>query len=230
MGNVCRSAFPDVVVSVHIPKAAGSSLLQQFKDSLGERKILLDYEDDPVDLRSRACIEPEAYALNPIRSISPYKLVYGHFQPAKYDGLFGAFRMTFLRHPVDNVQSIFRFWSAHSRETWDSPIFHYFKDNELTLERFASIPRIRYLYTQTYFGDFDMSRFDFIGDYARYDDELFRLGGSIGIELDPAVRLNVTQSYIDEKQSELWKCDGDGQRLEEILKEDIAFYERFAGR
>lgn len=220
----------DVVISIHTPKVAGSSFLHQINSIYGEDKLLLDYQDDPVDPRSRVNIDPAVYRLNPIRTIAPRRIVHGHFHPGKYDCLPNAFRMTFLRHPVDNVLSIYRFWCAHGKETWDSPVFQYFKEHSLSLERFAMLPKIRNLYSEVYFGGFDMGRFDFIGDYRNYDKELQRLGVLLGVEFDMSVRLNVTQEYAGEGGGAL---DAGGETIESlgnILEQDIRFYERYAGR
>ena len=141
------------IISVHIPKVAGTSFLHQLKEIFGEQHVLLDYNDDPVYLQSIVNIDPNCYEFDPIKTISPYKVVHGHFQPKKYENLRNAFRLTFLRHPIDNIASIYFFWMAHDRNCWDSPIFHYCKDRNLTLLQFAALPKLRYLYTRTYFGD-----------------------------------------------------------------------------
>ncbi|MBV5349908.1 hypothetical protein JZU71_01740 [bacterium] len=195
----------------------------------GENNVLLDYNDDPVDPRSRISIDPAFYRLNPIRSIATRKLVHGHFCPGKYDCLSNAFRLTFLRHPVDNVFSIYRFWSAHDKDDWDSPVFHYFKEHSLSLERFAMLPKIRYLYSEVYFGGFDMGRFNFIGDYRNYDEELLRLGALLGVEFDMSVRLNTTQGCSNEFCSVIDAERKHDESLRNILDQDIRFYERYAG-
>lgn len=220
----------DTIISVHTPKVAGSSFLHQIKNIYGENNLLQDYQDDPVDVRSKINIDPASYYANPITSIGSHKIVHGHFHPGKYDQVPNAFRLTFLRHPVDNVISIYRFWCAHDQSAFDSPIFQYFKNNSLSLAQFAMLPKIRYLYSEVYFGGFDMSRFDFIGDYLKYNDELQRLGRLLNIDFDIGVKLNVTSS-----------CQGDNKRVNDvetgmdlplwkILEQDIRFYERYAGR
>lgn len=215
------------IISVHTPKVAGSTFLQQLRLAFGDENLLLDYSDDPANISSRWNIDPECVYLDPINSIAPYRVVHGHFHPAKYNKLDEAFRMTFLRHPVDNVISIFRFWSANPPGMWDSPLFRYFKENKLSVQRLAMLPVIRFLYSQTYFGGFDMSRFDFVGEYGDYPRELQRLGGRLGVEFDLALRLNVTPT-IQEKNLQVTQLDACA--LSDILAEDIRFYERHAGK
>lgn len=215
------------IVSVHTPKVAGSTFLQQLRTVFGDDGLRLDYGDDPADHRSQGSLDPVSYQLNPIRTIVPYRAVHGHFRPEKYNGLGSAFRLTFLRHPVENVISIYRFWRAHPTEMWSTPLFCYFKEQALSLQRLAMLPTIRFLYSKTYFGGFDMNRFDFIGDYSDYSQELHRLGVQLGVEFDLGLRVNVTGEISGDDS----KFDASEiAALTEILAEDIKFYERYAGR
>lgn len=222
------------IVSVHIPKAAGSSLQDQLKRLYGEQQLLLDYGDDPVNPLSIVNLDPDFYDAELIKTIAPYKVVHGHFHPHKYAGLENTFRMTFLRHPIDNISSIYYFWKAHDRTCWDSPLFQYFKDSNLSLTRFAMLPKMRYLYSRAYFSGIDMSQFDFIGDYAKYAEELGRLGGKLGVKFDLEVRLNVTAEHLDEAQISVDEraaaVNAEYSNLSKILADDIAFYEKYKGR
>lgn len=214
------------LISVHTPKVAGTSFLKLLSTAFGENSVLFDYGEDPADHRSRAILDPESYRLDPITSIAPYRIVHGHFRPEKYDALVDAFRLTFLRHPIDNVMSIYRFWRAHSSEIPYTPLFHYFKERDLSVQRLAMLPAIRFLYTKTYFGSFDMTRFNFIGDYRNYPRELQRLGSLLGVELDLGLRINVTREIAgDDPRSDRSAIAA----LSDILADDIGFYERYAG-
>lgn len=215
------------IISVHTPKVAGTTFQQQLRMAFGESALLLDYGDDPADPCSRWSLDPESTCIAPITSIAPYSVVHGHFHPAKYNAINKAFRMTFLRHPVDNVLSIFRFWNVHPSGMWESSLFRYFKENKLSVQRLAMLPAIRFLYSRTYFGGFDMSRFDFIGDYQDYSNELQRLGSLLGVSFDPDLRLNVTPEV---QENDLHLTISDLHKLLDILADDINFYERHAGK
>jgi len=222
------------IISVHMPKVAGTSFLHQLKKLYGEEMVLLDYNDDPSNPLSIVNIDPNYYDVFPVKTIAPYKVVHGHFHPHKYINVNNAFWLTFLRHPIANVKSIYDFWSAHEKGFWDHPIFEYFKAEQLSLIRFAMIPAVRYLYTQSYFGGFDMTQFDFIGDYARYDDELLRLGNRLGANFDLKVRHNTTAEYfkdeLDSEYSGSAISDVEHEELAQILKKDINFYTTYKGR
>jgi hypothetical protein len=110
---------------------------------------------------------------------------------------------------------------------WDAPAFRYFKERALSVQRFAMLPTIRFLYSTTYFGGFDMSRFDFIGDYCDYTRELQRLGVQLGVEFDLSLKVNITPGTVsDDPRSDASEIAA----LTEILAEDIKFYEQYAGR
>lgn len=222
------------IVSVHVPKVAGTSFLHQLKALYGEERLLCDYKDDPVDPRSIINIDPYRYAVEPIETIAPFTIVHGHFHPRKYEKLKNVFRVTFLRHPIENIVSIYNFWRMHDRNFWDSPIFQYLKDSDISLQRFAMLPKIRYLYSDSYFGEFDMDLFDFIGDYEKYDQELKRLGECLGVKFNLEVRLNVTKDHIQSSTTfdrlRLVIGQKEYSILSEILKDDIEFYLTHCGR
>lgn len=216
------------IISVHTPKVAGTSFQHQLQRAFGEEKVLFDYRDDPVDVLCRMNIDPQYFERNPIHSIAPYKVVHGHFHVAKYSYLENSRRITFLRHPVDNVFSIYRYWKSHQESDLDGPIFKYFKRNNCSLEELAMIPKIRYLYTESYFAEVDMTSFEFVGDFSSYEEELARLGRVLGVPFFSDLRVNVTSErngYSDEPLTAKMR-----KFLECALASDIRFYERYAGR
>lgn len=215
------------IISVHTPKVAGTSFRRLLQDTYGECGVLLDYDDDPVNLNSTVNIDPDMYILNPIINIDPYNVVHGHFHPSKYDNLPECYRITFLRHPVENVISIYKFWSVHSDGAFDGPIFRYFKRHKLSLERFAMLPKIRFLYSSSYFGNFDMNKFNFIGDYKNYNDEIKRLENILEVKFAPILHLNNTDDFIGDSNPLLTKPSF--KKLSEILEQDIEFYNLYAG-
>lgn len=130
-----------------------------------------------------------------------------------------------LRYPVDNMISIYWFWKALSRGS--SPLHNYFLDNDLSIIEIVRLPILRWLFSQTYFGGFDMGRFDIVGKFEDREAVLNRLSTSLGVPLDVTVRENVTPE-CDERNA----MTNDQQlrrRLEDILVDDIKFYERYAG-
>ena len=79
-----------------------------------------------------------------------------------------------------------------------------------------------------------MKYFDFIGDYAKYDEELVRLGKCLGVTFDLNVRVNITKEYFESLPSinnerEI-NAKTEYDTLAVILKDDIDFYERYKGK
>ena len=203
-------AISQRVVSVHFPKAAGSSLKFQFQKLLGDQ-VLLDYSSDPlVDLnRQRAEFPPEK------------TLVHGHFHPARYASA-QAYRLTFLRHPVDNLISIYFYWKSLA-EPGHALHAQFLHERPSVLE-FTSYPGIGTLMSETYFGHFDMRQFDFIGFYETRSADLQRLADDLGVPLQPEVYMNETSEMAERR--ELEADISLRRRLTDLLAADVAFYDR----
>ena len=219
----------DKIISVHAPKAAGSLLLMQFQRIFGS-DLLFDYQDDPADPCSIRNIDPLAYARHPVL-LRDYVVVHGHFHPSKYDEVSPAFRMTFLRNPVENILSIYNFWRLAPTKKWGSSLFRYFKENNLDLESFASLPLIRNLYSESYFGGYDMRRFDFIGDYSFLHQDIAKLSDVTGLDLECSDQINVTAEIAkDCGESTYMATDDELEKLHLLLAKDINFYQSYIAR
>ena len=88
------------------------------------------------------------------------RVIHGHLPVAKYAHLARARRITFLRHPVSNLISIYHFWKQIITDS--HCLFNYFRANNLGVLELARLPHLRYLLSRTYFGDVDVRSFDFI--------------------------------------------------------------------
>lgn len=205
---------PARVVSVHFPKTAGTSLRIQFVKLWGE-KVTFDYAHDPL---TPAGSEPAEFPTGK-------RLVHGHFRPQRYASV-DAYWMTFLRHPVDNLISIYFFWKA-LREPGHAVHARFLREQPSILE-FAMYPGITRLMSETYFGKFEMSRFDFIGFYETRDADLPRLAKALGLPFVDDVHENRTAETIE--RLELEADLSVRRRLTDLLSADVGFYERMRGR
>jgi hypothetical protein len=200
------------VVSVHFPKAGGTSLHRQLVALLGEAAFL-DYAHDPLVVPSGGT------SAFPVGA----RLVHGHFHAARYAAP-GRCLVTFLREPVANLLSIYFFWrdlppcghAVHSRFLSERPSI-------LDFARYAGIAR---LMSETYFGGFDMRRFDFIGFHETRQRDLPRLGRLLGLPLSH--RLHENRTAPSEERQELDSSPRILAALRTLLAADIAFYERLA--
>lgn len=154
------------------------------------------------------------------------RAVHGHFRPHRYDCFKKAFRLTFLREPVDNLISIYCYWKScpehgnhvHSRFLAEQP----------SILEFATYGGLQTLASETYFGGYDMGRFDFIGFHETRAKDLPELASLLGLPLGEDVHENRTSG--NERQ-ELASNPQIIAHLKTCLSKDINFYESlFAAR
>jgi hypothetical protein len=203
-------APPEKVVVVHFPKAGGASLLTQLMTLLpGE--VELDYDHDPL--------------IDPGSGEAPFpagkRIVHGHFRPQRYAGA-RAFMATFLRDPVENLLSIYFFWRGLVYQ--GNPVHARFLSEKPDIFAFARYPEFEVLMSETYFGGFDMKRFDFIGFHERRRSDVARLGRELGLTLSGDVHENST-ARSDERQ-QLGQNPAAIGRLRGLLDKDVRFYEK----
>ncbi|UUX48316.1 hypothetical protein NUH88_12920 [Nisaea acidiphila] len=210
-----------MIVSVHIPKTAGTSLREALEENFGER-LLLDYGDRPLaqgaaaeEQRARSAEEARTRSADILRD---YDAIHGHFLAAKYDVLGPAARFaTFFRDPATRVLSHFGQWQRLPHAP--NPIAARIGSGELDVFGFAALPEIRDLY-RTFTSDFDLDRFTFIGITEEYDRsiELFNAIFGTGI----ATR----ESNIGPEQSNGAETDADVlKRLRELQPVDAKLYD-----
>jgi len=215
--TIAAAERPLELISLHVPKAFGTSLAEVLVVHYGRERIIGDYA---IFLES----SPEMRLWRPMLKPST-TVIHGHFPAIRYAGLPARRRITFLREPIQRLLSHFFFWQAQPRH--GNPLHDRMLDEHLGLIDFAKLPPVRHFYSETIFGGCDMSSFDLVGvvenlerDWPRFQ----RLTG-VGAPL-PHVNRNVYPGYADLKPRVL----GDQalmRELRRILAEDIAFYERF---
>jgi hypothetical protein len=212
-----------VLVSVHVPKAGGVSITRMLRNAFGEA-FQSDYAENPAHPLSPRVLDPTGYMSRKQTIPEGVQCLHGHFHPGKYAFDAQAFLFTLLRHPVDNIISIFFFWKQMPANS--EPLHDYFLKNELDIIQTARLPLLRTLYSETYFGDFDMSRFDLIGRHENRESALAKLARQFNVGLDATIRDNVTP------HSEERLTANSETRLrsefESILLQDMRFYDRHA--
>lgn len=208
-----------MIISLHLPKAGGSSMLALLKQTFGENNVLVDL-DDPTDPNAEYIKNPSKWIsyCNDLNIDAP--IVHGHFRPEKYLKFEKAFRLTFIRHPVINMKSIFRYWSLNSE--YPTSFWHdHFLRNRLNLTELASLPPMRHLYSQTYFGNFDINKMDFIGIHEFRELSMKKLSSKLNKNFHNDFHENRTPQKADDLNFDQFDED-----LENILSADIKFYDR----
>jgi hypothetical protein len=191
----------------------------------GKDAVYQDYLDDPADPCSHYSLDPEG-CRRKARGVGwppGVKVIHGHFHPSKYEFVSCAKKITFLRHPVDNVISIYYFWKTLDK---GHGLFRYVRDNHLTLPDFIRLPTIRYLLSRTYFGGADMNQFDFIGFLDSFAEDMRALSQLFSF---PVAESRENFNKCPDYQSEVDAIRANDQLisiLHDYLAEDIRFYER----
>lgn len=213
-GHKGAVSSPPVIISLHLPKAAGSSMRVSLERQFGER-ALFDYGRGPLG--------PDIDLIEP--SLAPgIALVHGHFRPARYEAAApDAFWFTFLRDPVDRLISMYFFWQTLPFQ--GQALHRRFLDEQPDIETFATYPLIQTFISETFFAGHDMSRFDFIGFHETRAQDMVRLNVLAGLELDPEVYDNRTRSG-DSPRAQLLADSQRMARLRALLVDDIRFYDR----
>lgn len=203
-------------------------MLALWKQAFGEDRVLMDYDVPPGNPSADFIIDPIGWATRRPTSLPDHiKVVHGHFRPHKYDLLKDAFRLTMLRHPVDNLISIYCYWKKIPPQP--NAVHQYFLNENLDVEGLARLPIIRYLYSQTYFGEWDMGKLDFIGRHENRNDDLQRLAERLDISIDGSLHLNATEPKGRNLEKEAILSDQKLMcRLYDLLTDDIHFYEKYS--
>jgi hypothetical protein len=201
------------IISVHFPKSGGTSLRIQFERILGT-SMLLDYDHDPLGPHSAQTVDQLPCNI---------RMVHGHFRAVRYQKIRDAFRFTFLRHPVDNLLSIYFFWKTYpeSDNFWHSK----FLREGPTIEAFAKYGPLQRLMSESYFGGYDMSHFDFVGFHETRAADIAKLSMKIGLPLDATIHVNRTNNN-SETRAEIENDPRVIGRLSSLLVDDVRFFER----
>jgi len=183
-----------LLISVHLPKTAGSSLLSSLEDHFGS-KLLRDYEDFPIN---KPVYERNRYAFqasldNAEKNFDGIECIHGHFLPAKYLLLSNRRNVefvTWMRDPVERVLSHYYFWRREYNPENSPPLHKKIVEEDWSLERFCFSEELKDFYTQFLFA-FPLEYFSFIGITEHYDEDFaFFSQHYLGTSLPPK-RVNI---------------------------------------
>jgi hypothetical protein len=210
-----------LIISVHIPKSGGTSLLKTWRRSYGTESVQTLYSENPADPSNPAHFDPLNYFKHSDVFPSACRVVHGHFRPARFAGAPNSLYCVFIRHPIDTLVSISNFWAR--TEPTDA-LHAYCKQHALGLLELAQLPALRWLLSKTYLLDFDIEQFDFIGSYEHYSEEVERLSRLIGVKL---ITFEENRSDANRRMSRESVLNSPlGRELSTLLQEDIQLYER----
>lgn len=215
----CKDAMLELI-SVHVSKCAGSSFRNALKEAYGPEGVFEDYADRPGDPASAMNLDPDGFLAAHHVLPDATRAVHGHFHVDKYRHLPDSIpRIAFLRHPVERTVSHYHYWMQ--LPSVGHRLHDYVLERQLDLLAFARLPFIRRFYSGVMFRDAWMERFHFIGHFESIRDDVDDLGRLLGRDL----RLGAENTGAPRDPL----AAATRAELQEILSEDVGFYQRWAG-
>lgn len=136
------------IISFHIPKTAGATF-GRILEQVYIPENVIHYDGYSSIIKG-----------NPT---SQTKAIHGNFQVRKYDKIFFYYQsITWLRHPVLRLISLYSFWKKTPSFKENNEIHKYLLMNDLDILEFAKIPEVQNEMF-TYLAEKDITEFSFVG-------------------------------------------------------------------
>lgn len=200
------------LISVHLPKTAGTSFKASLAMHFGDR-YRDDYGDQVISQSQHERFGAAASAGQLIaqQGLDGIDCVHGHFLPLKYQSLDITRSLTFvtwMREPVARLLSHYDYWrESYDKET-AAPHHRQVIEEGWTLERFCLSEKFRNIYTQ-YLWSFPLERFAFIGITEHYNEDMQEFSGRfLSPDISPQ-HLNAT------------KCGGSRHDVDEAFLDEV---------
>jgi hypothetical protein len=160
------------LISVHIPKCAGTS----FSTVLGRvygKALVGDQVDQPLDPERPFQKNFAAWKEEQDRKPAPagVRAIHGHFWAGKYDCQAPtATRITWLRHPIKRLLSHYYFWK--SKPELPHSLHKLMLEKDLSLIEFAQLPLLQNVLHDTFLRGRQLEEFEFIGIQEHFREDL----------------------------------------------------------
>ena len=217
-----------ILISVHLPKTAGTSFQDSLRAAYGDR-LQLRYKERPLHRspgeRQRRVIRGALqHALFGLRDDS-VDCIHGHFLPASYARIRGRSPVryvTWFRDPVERLVSHYHYWLRSYNGAQAGALHRQVVEENWSLEAFVFAPALRDLYS-AFLWRFPLERFDFIGITEHYSDDLAYFSEHFLEQTVPEVRHNASPQG-DENSTAI---DGElRRRIERFHSKDMSLYHR----
>lgn len=168
------------LVSVHIPKTAGTSFRHTLQDIYGKNVVRLDIR---LNMHEPPMLNDQLWDKNYLPS--DIRVLHGHFSPKALYQIFGVDRsipvITWVRDPVKRVISQFNYLEADIMSMVDKSGFDRAKMKRMMIkvDQFAAQERNRNLLTKFMEGK-ALNEYTFIGVMENYKEDLDDLGNLLG--------------------------------------------------
>jgi hypothetical protein len=165
-----------MIISVHLPKTAGTSFMRSFKAQFGSA-FRLDNYDLPINTppyeRNKAALK-ESVNIAENWKEQDVRCIHGHFLPLKYLLLgvkYDVKFITWMRNPVERILSHYHFWKNCYHRDLAPSLHRKVVEENWSLEKFCFSNELRNVYGQFLWG-FPFEKFDFIGITEFFDEDL----------------------------------------------------------
>ena len=216
-----------MLISVHLPKTAGSSFVSALEHFFGEH-LLKDYADLPMNrstTRRNVAAMRNSVLLSGTGAVSSeIHCIHGHYMPIKYRLVrprTPKVYVTWVRDPVERLASHYYYW----RRTYDpdsaARVHRKVVEEDWSLERFCFSKEMRNTYAKFLWG-FPPEKFAFIGITEDFERELARFSRQVLQNRLPVPSLNRNPArdqrpYVDDP---LFRTE-----VEQFHARDMQFYQ-----
>lgn len=197
------------VISQHIPKTAGTSFRNILKSAYGSGKVVR------FDINEEKEIRMNERLFNSRKIPSNIEVLHGHFSMNDLENLltvpYNAFRITWVRDPVERVISNYYYLSERLR--------HYLNEEKRNLNILSKMERSLIEYASAEINRNRMSKFltgglsdfDFVGVTGFFHEDLEQLAGKLGWNHYVSFRHNPTadkgRNIDEETKSEILRLN-----------------------
>jgi hypothetical protein len=185
-----------MILSVHIPKAAGNSFRELLQPKFGNR-LMLDY-GDWAGFNVPAVIERRNLRMQRMRSLrdellEKFDVIHGHFVADKYAGLFPAENfVAFFRDPYQQALSHYYFLLRNPHR--DHPEEKMFHEAKMTLHDYLAWDAFHNHQSQ-YLGSLSIDRFAVVGLAEDFHRSVYVFNSRFGCNLAGDCFFNVNPDH-----------------------------------
>ena len=199
------------IISVHVPKTAGSAFGKVLLRVYGAEGVFLDYPYER-DYQRRFMREGDVNV----------KVIHGHFSPAKYKDKFAdAKRITWLREPVSFLISYYCYNKMFRR----SRFYDLIEEKNLDFWEFAQMPENQNVMS-VYLGKIKLEDFFFVGIQNFFEEDLQELRSMMSWqEITISRENNNRDSDYQRIKKEVLRDESLVKKVERINGEDIEMYQ-----
>jgi hypothetical protein len=206
------------LLSIHIPKCAGTSMTDFLKASYQDG-LHLAYDKPPG--------ESNNWFYPPITLGNSSRCVHGHLRIVDYLAYEPKFLMTMLRDPIDRIVSYYIYFKTFEPD--NAVIQSMYADSNQGIVDFAKLIGCDY---RLYLMGVDLEKFDFVGIVENYTYSLKTMKNILNVEgiMEHEEDLHLNASPQPETKDNILQDELVVCQLRDILHDDIVIYDYFVNK